>query len=142
LTSGPTQGSLAIDAAGNLYGTTPFSAFKLSPPSSGQTAWTETDIASLENYYIQVGLTFGGEGNLYGVYRYTSGGGGAGGIFELSPPPKGTRWGLTFPVKFSEGGGAQPIANLTSDSAGNLYGTTLNGAHGGAQCSSWLTTGH
>jgi uncharacterized repeat protein (TIGR03803 family) len=70
-------GGVVMDPAGNLYGMTNFTAFKLAPPTGGQTGWTETDIASIYDYYDQsAGLVVGVNGALYGVYRYVSGGAG------------------------------------------------------------------
>jgi len=48
-------GSLILDSAGNLYGTTDGggasnegTVFELTPPAAGQTAWTETVLLSLK----------------------------------------------------------------------------------------------
>jgi uncharacterized repeat protein (TIGR03803 family) len=71
-------------------------------------------------------------GNLYGV---TYGGGNSGGsctnggcgvVFQLS---KALGWKETVLHRFSGGGtdGSVPLAGLTFDGAGNLYGTTSNG---------------
>ncbi len=85
-------------------------------------------------------------GNLYGT---TSGGGTGGGangfcpgscgtVFELSPPTvSGGSWTETVLYNFCSvvSGGAcidgyQPISDLTFDSHGNLYGTTVSGGSG------------
>lgn len=79
----------------------------------------------------QAGLVRDAAGNLYG----TTAGGGAfacncGVIFMISPPaPGSTQWTETILHTFQgyPGDGGVPLGNLTFDSAGNLYGTTLLG---------------
>jgi uncharacterized repeat protein (TIGR03803 family) len=51
------QGNLTLDRAGDLYGTSSYggtaglgSIFKLTPPTTGQTDWTETEFYSFPNY--------------------------------------------------------------------------------------------
>jgi uncharacterized repeat protein (TIGR03803 family) len=72
-------------------------------------------------------VAFDRKGNLYGT---TSGGGdfGYGTVFELTPRPHGP-WAETVLHSFmlNDPDGSEPQANLLVDSAGNLYGTTLNG---------------
>lgn len=135
---------LIRDASGNLFGTTQFGGisggcsgfgcgvvFELSPSGSG---WTETVIHSFtgdaDGAYPVAGLIFDAAGNLYGtasaggnsingcVYQRING---CGVIFELSP---GSSWTETVIHTFIDGSdGAAPLAGLTLDSAGNLYGT-------------------
>src|ERR1035441_2481606 len=79
-------------------------------------------------------LVFDAAGNLYGTTSaggvYTScssGSGGCGTVFELTPTAGG---GWTEKVLHSFGNGADgtnPQASLIFDAAGNLYGTTVNG---------------
>jgi uncharacterized repeat protein (TIGR03803 family) len=141
------SGSLIVDAAGNLYGTTEIgganrsgTVFELSPPI-GNVPWTETDLYTFD------GGTDGGApngtlifddiGNLYGT---TVGGGDevclCGTVFELSPPAApGGNW--TFTTLYSFGGGndgAEPRAGVVFDQLGNLFGTTAGGG-GAASCS-------
>jgi uncharacterized repeat protein (TIGR03803 family) len=80
------------------------------------------------------GLVFDRAGNLYGT---TAGGGanGVGTVFELSPNADGS-WRekvlYSFCSRTNCGDGEVPIAGLTFDQAGNLYGMTdLGGATGG-----------
>jgi len=74
-------------------------------------------------------------GNLYGT---TAGGGlGAGTVFELSPAPDG-KWSEAILYNFCSqqqcSDGQKPMAGLTLDQFGNLYGTTYSGGQGGNDC--------
>jgi uncharacterized repeat protein (TIGR03803 family) len=89
--SGP-EASLAIDAAGNLYGTT-FgdgdygygSVFKLTPSGS---SWTYTSLHDFsggsDGAYSTSSVTFDTNGNLYGT-AYAGGTNEAGAVFEITP---------------------------------------------------------
>ena len=141
------QGSLAMDSAGNLYGTTQYGGsrkigivYKLSPASGG--TWTEkiihTFIGGTDGRFPQAGLILDKKGNLYGTANQggtggTCGGLGCGVVFELSPKSGGA-WTEKILHTFKGGttDGANPIASLVMDSAGNLYGTdATGGAHSG-----------
>jgi uncharacterized repeat protein (TIGR03803 family) len=127
------RASLVMDSSGILYGTTFLggtsslgTAFKLA--KSGST-WTETVLHNFtgpDGAQPAAGMIFDSSGNLYGT---TTGSGiGAGGnIFELSP--SGSSWTetnlFTFIHTFYQP--SFPYSNLVFDSAGNLYGTTLQG---------------
>jgi uncharacterized repeat protein (TIGR03803 family) len=136
--SNPRAG-LIFDSSGNLYGTTygggkygDGTVFELSPNSGG--GWTE---AILYNFNEkgnsganpQAGLISDSSGNLYGT---TSGGGKYfyGNVFELSPKANSS-WTLTILHSFDDEDGLKdgtyPMAGLTLDSSGNLYGTTYSG---------------
>ncbi len=139
------NGSLVIDKAGNLYGTTQLggdrgvgTAFELSPPSQPGGAWSETIIHSFDDSPMDgqeplAGLVFDAEGNPYG----TTGFGGAHGLgtaFELSLPSQpGGVWTETILYAFGAfpGDAVGPAAPLVCDPVGNLYGTTAAGGTGG-----------
>ncbi len=83
--------SVVLDGQGNLYGTTDFnpyapggSAFEIAKGSS-----TITTIATFNDGYAPsagLGLVLDGQGNLYGTTTAGGAFGGAGTVFELSPP--------------------------------------------------------
>ena len=136
---GPT-GNLALDAKGNVYGTTvngnPYLygiAFELSPTS--RSPWKENAIYQFDwqtGAGPMGGLAIDSSGNLYGT---TSLGGtincppqhqACGVVFELSPT-KGGGWKETTLHSFNGLDGSYPVSNLIFDSSGNLYGTTVFG---------------
>jgi uncharacterized repeat protein (TIGR03803 family) len=141
-------GKLALDAQGNLYGTTAEGGntvqgcppagcgvvFELSPPSNGVGLWTETVLYTfcseencIDGATPQAGMIFDSVGNLYGT-TFVGGAQGVGTVFELSPNPGS--WAQTVLHNFgdSPSDGAYPVCGLILDKAGNLYGTTSLGA--------------
>ena len=135
---------LILDATGNLYGTTlkggaynGGAVFQLVPERNG--AWTESVLYSFcfatgctDGYYPYAGLVFDAAGNLYGTTwfggAYKNGDycpGGCGTAFELVPGTNG-KWTEKVLHSFDANGkdGYEPVAGLTIDAAGNLYGTT------------------
>jgi uncharacterized repeat protein (TIGR03803 family) len=71
-------------------------------------------------------------GNFYGT-TYGGGGGSSNGtVFELTPPEPGqTNWTETVLIAFKANKGENPSGSLIADSAGNFYGTTMNGGTSG-----------
>jgi hypothetical protein len=136
-------GSLILDNAGSLYGTTKLggmkgvgTAFKLVHSGS---AWTKKILHNFgggsDGQYPTGNLIFDTAGNLYG----TTQGGGAygtgseydgGTAYELSPQSHGS-WKETILHSFGNGtDGATPRgAGLVFDNAGNLFGTTYLGGN-------------
>jgi len=135
-------GTLTRDSEGNLYGTTVAGGhinatnctpsgcgvvFELSPSSSG---WHETVLYAFfgdhDGSQPYTGLTFDQAGNLYGT---TSSAGSAdcncGTVFQLSPVSGG--WKETTLHLFTQLNGSTPQGPVTLDSAGNVYGTTVDG---------------
>ena len=148
---------LAIDAAGNLYGTTVYGGngpctvvavvigcgvvFELSPPAVLGGSWTESVLYNFQygsdSGAPRAALIFDHAGNLYGT---ASGSGfdgtfnNGGSVFELSPPAlPGGSWTETtlfsFPLAVQ---GIWPFARLAFDASGNLYGTAYAG--GNSRC--------
>ncbi len=141
--SGP-FGGVALDRAGNLYGTTTAggngddgTVYKLSHSGSG---WTLNTLYSFNHpndpILVMSGVVFGPDGTLYG----TGNEGGAnrdGAVFNLRPPATvcgsvSCPWTLTLVHSFSGSDGSNPdYGDLIFDSAGNVYGTTYaGGAYG------------
>jgi len=68
-------------------------------------------------------------GNLYGTAQY-GGASNNGIVFELTPQSGGTwKYGVLHSYNGRKGG-SQPFAGLFMDTAGNLYGTTVEGGGG------------
>ncbi len=148
------KASLIADANGALYSTTEYggsgtclffgtvnsgcgTVFKLTPPTTGQTTWTETVLHNFQGFpndgaFPIAGLIADKTGALYGA---TFGGGSSGGcsgnscgtVFKLTPPATGqTAWTETVLHSFTGGSdGAQPVAGLVADAHGALYSTTM-----------------
>jgi uncharacterized repeat protein (TIGR03803 family) len=147
---GPPDGSdpcapLVRDAAGNLYSTTDSggtgdcgsgrnsgcgTVFKLTRTGKESVLYSFTGTGG-DGEYTQAGLVRDGAGNLYGTNQIggdLSGcrGYGCGTVFKVDKTGNET---VLYSFTGSGGDGANPNA-VIRDSAGNLYGTTLNG--GGA----------
>jgi uncharacterized repeat protein (TIGR03803 family) len=129
--------SLILDAAGNIYGTAIHgngSVFKLTPNANGG-----YDYSALYEFQggadgaSPVAVLMDSNGNLFGTTSEGGansciGGFGCGTVFELMPTPSGP-WIHTVIYNFGSfsGDGATPVAGVTFDGAGNLYGTTSGG---------------
>ncbi|MGO4881602.1 MAG: choice-of-anchor tandem repeat GloVer-containing protein [Bryobacteraceae bacterium] len=134
--------SLAIDAAGNLYGTTDFggshnkgTVFKLAPPTKLHDSWKEAVIHTFtgkDGGYPYAGLVLDTAGDLYGA---TPGGVGTnfGTVYELTPPATGNVWNETVLKTFNAGvNGGAPHAVPAFGPGGTLLGTTLAGGSSSA----------
>ncbi len=136
---GPNSG-LAIDAQGNLYGTTltsssyPYDAYVFRLNQSGG-AWVETLLFDL-------GYSGGSPGSpildsLGNLYNTTVGGGSyaRGSAYKLTPTSTGY-WTQTVLHNFTlvNGDGGYPLGGMVFDSAGNLYGTTYSGGTNSGGC--------
>jgi uncharacterized repeat protein (TIGR03803 family) len=116
------------DSAGNLYGTTPYASaggmvYKLSASGQGTTLFNFTGAPG--GTEPKTGVTRDSAGNLYGTTSF-GGAANAGVVYKVDTTGHET-------VLYSFTGGADgdyPLAGVTLDSAGNLYGTTF---HGGTQ---------
>jgi uncharacterized repeat protein (TIGR03803 family) len=137
----PRDGGLIFDAVGNLYGVTTEdgaygggTVFELTPTAGG--GWTEQVLHSFSSYPGDGAgpygsLIFDKNGNLYGT---TQGGGtfSNGTVFELTPTAGGG-WTETVLHSFNNNGadGFHPADGVIFDTAGNLYGTTLDDGYFG-----------
>jgi uncharacterized repeat protein (TIGR03803 family) len=128
---------LIRDSAGNLYGTTMWGGpggpsgsgivFKLDTVGTETVLYRFTDGA--DGARPQAGLIRDAAGNLYGTTFHggvktgiCASSGGCGVVFKLD-----TAGAETVLHSFKGGDGANPIAGLIGDLAGNLYGTTSSG---------------
>jgi uncharacterized repeat protein (TIGR03803 family) len=139
----PSEGSLvsglAIDAAGNLYGTTPFggsnalgSVYQLSPNTDG--SWTQNLVYSF-GANAQDGTEPKGEvvldaaGNIYGT-NSRGGAFGFGAVFELARAAGGG-WNENVLYSFTNGTDQEePTAQLLLNNDGDLFGTTSTSSFG------------
>jgi uncharacterized repeat protein (TIGR03803 family) len=134
------EAGLAIDAAGNLYGTTTAggakgngTVFKLISSKTGG-RWMERVLYSFgtgtDGTIPVAGVTLVAGGKILGT---TSAGGanGYGTVFQLAP--SGSSWIETIVHSFQNGNdGSIPYAGLIPDKSGNLYGAaTQGGSNGG-----------
>jgi uncharacterized repeat protein (TIGR03803 family) len=144
---------VAIDAAGNLYGTTTVggggsgcnsygcgTVFKLSHKGSG---WIFTTLHTFEGpsdgNSPQGRVLLARDGTLYGTTTIGGRGclAGCGIVFHLTPPPTAPKsalapWNETIIHSFDGTDGFEPQGDLIFDQAGNIYGTTLYG--GSSEC--------
>jgi uncharacterized repeat protein (TIGR03803 family) len=125
---------LAMDAAGNLFGTAAGGtgglgvAFELSPSGSTYTESAIYDFCAIQgcpNGGTPIGLTFDGAGNLYGV-SLAAGANQGGTATELSPASGGT-WTAKLLYTFGSGTDGNGPQGLLLYSGGNLYGSTIFG---------------
>lgn len=130
--SGPV-GTLVRDSKGNLYGVTASgganrsgAVFKITPGGVESIVHSFGANAS-DGLYPTSGLAIDEQGNIYGTTSYGGKGFGAGTVYKVSA--KGSYSILHY---FLGGGdGLRPMAPLTLDQQGNVYGTTeLGGAYG------------
>ncbi len=132
-------GTPVLDKAGNLYGTTIFggdprcqygcgTVYRLHPITKGKKKgeWTESILLSFrggeDGAYPAAGIVFDAAGNIYGDTV-----GGDGTVFELLAPVGSGGYKEKVLWSFNGADGFEPGDSLILDSAGNLYGTTMQG---------------
>ncbi len=131
------QSSVTLDAQGNVYGTTYVgggngrgTVWRLTNSGLGWAFDVLYDFRNPSDGNGPVGApVFDSAGNLYAA-TFSGGANGGGTVFELSP--SGAGWNFSLIYSFTGSGyNPGPLDSLTTDVAGNLYGTTnLDGAHG------------
>jgi uncharacterized repeat protein (TIGR03803 family) len=138
------EGTLVLDKAGNLYGTTTNggasnrgTVYELSPGSGG--VWSEQILHSFGGTIADgqepwAGIVFDAAGKIYGTTPVSGQQVTAGTVFELVPQAGTGTYKERVLWTFNFTNGADPIGGVILDSAGNLYGTTssygaLNGGN-------------
>jgi uncharacterized repeat protein (TIGR03803 family) len=129
------SGSLIADAAGDLFGTTSAgggngdgTVFEIAKTKGGY-ATTPTTLVSFTG---SNGAGPGGSliadaaGDLFGT-TYQGGAHGHGTVFEIAKTQSGYASSPTTLVSFTGADGAEPLASLIADAAGDLFGTTFEG---------------
>ena len=145
-------GGLTFDTSGSLYGvtikggncTSPDSygvIYRLSPPTNGQPAWTETLLHSFT--YAEIGSHYGygygdqifdTEGSLYGVIGGSEIDTFGGAVYKLTPPPSGSQsgWSLVSLYTLALGpNGGLTNSGLVFGPLGTIYLTTFDGGPNG-----------
>ena len=120
-------GGLAMDAQGNLYGTTGGfysggEAYELTQADGNWTVSRRQIFSAYEGPFDTP--TLDAEGNLYGTIGF-AGRGGYGEVFKLTP--SGSGWIYTDLGDFDLANGGDPVGGVIFDANGNLYGTTSLG---------------
>ena len=133
------QAGLIMDAAGNLYGTTPYggspnclvdigvdgcgTVFELVMSSTGYTENVLYTFTGPDGATPYAGLTMDSSGNLYGT-TYNGGACEHGTVFELVKSSGGYTKKVLYSFGCTSTDGWYPYAGVTIDAVGNLYGTT------------------
>ncbi|MBV9859054.1 MAG: Hint domain-containing protein [Alphaproteobacteria bacterium] len=128
------EGGLIMDPAGDLFGTTEDggatgqgTVFELARTASGY-ASTPTTLVSFDigdGSQPFAGLIMDAAGDLFGTTE--QGGNGEGTVFEIANTASGYASTPTVLVSFNGANGADPVAGLIADAAGDLFGTTSKG---------------
>jgi uncharacterized repeat protein (TIGR03803 family) len=141
------EAPLIMDANGNLFGTTLYGGansggvlFELSPVSGG--GWAESVLYNFHGSFDfhSPRLTFDSVGDLYGaataagLYSF-------GEVFELTPVNGMWIYSALYSFGGTPNDGQYPEGTVTFDSAGNLFGTTVEGGTTGLGTLFELTPG-
>ena len=133
------EGGMTLDANGDLFGTTSSggasgdgTVFEIVKTASGY-ASTPTTLASFNGANgssPEGGLTLDANGDLFGT---TSSGGASGDgiVFEIAMTAAGYATSPRTLISFNGANGADPLASLTADAAGDLFGTSEQGGANG-----------
>ena len=137
------EGTLVLDKAGNLYGTTTNggannfgTVYELSPGSGG--VWSEQILHSFGGTIADgrepwAGIVFDPAGNIYGTTPDSGQQVTAGTVFELVRQAGTSTYKEKVLWTFNFTNGADPIGGVILDSSGNLFGTSSSygAANGG-----------
>jgi uncharacterized repeat protein (TIGR03803 family) len=126
-------GSVILDAAGNLYGTTSglplFAGTVFTVEKSGRQTVLYSFTGGLDGGTPEAGLIQDAAGNLYGTTVF-GGAFGRGVVFKLDTVGKES---VLHSFK-GQGDGTNTLASLIRDAAGNLYGTASGGGRFQGPC--------
>jgi uncharacterized repeat protein (TIGR03803 family) len=125
-------GGLAIDAGGNLFGTTQGggannqgTVFEIAAGSNTITTLASFDSTNGSGPGLGA-ITLDGSGNLYGTTKF-GGASNNGTVFEVAAGSNA----ITTLADFNASNGSRPNQGLLLDANGNLFGTTFSSAVGG-----------
>jgi uncharacterized repeat protein (TIGR03803 family) len=130
------QSGVVFDNNGNLFGTANTAGgmcrykggcgtiFELTPNGGGWEISILYTFSGNNDGAFPGGVIFDSAGSLYGTTQ-SGGSGSSGTVYELSP--SGNSWTFNVIYSFSGAEGCGPVASLTLDAAGNLYGATVCG---------------
>jgi len=129
------NGSLIMDANGNLFGTTATgganndgTVFEIAKTASGY-ASTPTTLVSFngtDGRQPETALIIDAHGNLFGTTEF-GGANNDGTVFEIANTASGYASTPTTLVSFNFTDGAYPLDSLFANAHGNLFGTTVGG---------------
>ncbi len=138
------EGDLTFDQAGNIYGATQGGGYgygvvyELTASNGG---WTESVLHYFERttdgVFPAAGVVLDKSGNLYGTTAYGSPHG-LGVVYQLTPSGAGWSENLLYTFLGGSDGGV-PLAGLSFDNSGNLYGATSQDGTGGGGAAFELT---
>jgi uncharacterized repeat protein (TIGR03803 family) len=131
------EGSVFVDATGAIFGTTSAggaagqgTAFKLSPPGPGQSAYTPQSYSfsgGTDGAAPLAGIFVDAAGGLYGTTS-SGGNGGLGTVFKFTPLSTPLQGYTIAAYNFvSANDGETPFGGVVTDSADVVYGTTFSG---------------
>jgi len=121
---------VTMDVQGNLYGATAGVVYKLTRRGSG---WIYSELYT-HGFLMSARPLIGADGSLY-LTDAEGGAQNAGMVFNLRPPAAFCHavdcpWEATVLHKFDGGADGNFPTTITFDSAGNIYGTTVEGGAG------------
>ena len=123
------MGTLVLDAAGNIYGTTSAGGnsyfgtlFMIDTAGNESVLYNFT--GGNDGAYPYSNLILDAQGNLYGTT--SQGGSGQGTVFEFSNGTLNTLYSFSAPINGMNSDGQNPMGGVTADANGNLYGTAVS----------------
>jgi hypothetical protein len=130
-----------LDVEGNLFGTTPYTAFQLTKKNGWAEKTLHTFGKDKDGSALWAALTFDAGGNLYST-TLSGGDFNSGTVFRLTPGKNG-KWTEKILHSFNNNhkDGMWPLAGVVFDPSGNLYGTTVAGGTGPCKNSAGVVIG-